>query len=158
MLTNAVRRRLLYAVPFSAPDAVMQVEMWLVANEQIDIAEGIYIAQGERILMEMSRKFTLDDIRQLAFQSDFYVQVQLTSYLSRCRALHASCIAKHGCICSVARVLEVWIYTSVTIASTYTVAVSCYVSRFEGKDCCGVNSSASNCAQAKVAWDQPCCK
>ena len=91
MHTEAVRRSLLYAVPSSAPDAVMQVEMWLVANEQIDIAEGIYIAQGERILMEMSRKFTLDDVRQLAFQSDFYVQVQLTSYLSWCRTWHVSC-------------------------------------------------------------------
>ena len=60
----------------------MQVEMWLVASEKIHIAEGISIAQGERILMEVSRKFTLDDIRQLAFQSDFYVQVHPTSHLS----------------------------------------------------------------------------
>lgn len=49
--------------------------MWLVANEEIHMVDDIYIAKGERILMEMSRKFTLEDIRQLAFQSDFYVQV-----------------------------------------------------------------------------------
>ena len=69
---------MLHAVPL--PDAAMQVEMWLVASEKIHIAEGISIAQGERILMEVSRKFTLDDIRQLAFQSDFYVQVHPTSH------------------------------------------------------------------------------
>ncbi len=50
--------------------------MWLVANEDVKgVCDSVDIHKGERILMEMSRKFTLEDIRQLAFQSNFYVQV-----------------------------------------------------------------------------------
>lgn len=50
--------------------------MWLVANEAVPgVVDGVDIHKGERILMEMSRKFTPEDIRQLAFQSNFYVQV-----------------------------------------------------------------------------------
>lgn len=52
-----------------------RVEMWLVANEDVKgVCGSVDIHKGERILMEMSRKFTLQDIRQLAFQSNFYVQ------------------------------------------------------------------------------------
>ncbi|DBA68320.1 TPA: hypothetical protein ACH3X2_013633 [Trebouxia sp. C0005] len=52
-----------------------RVEMWLVANEDVKgVCDSVDIHKGERILMEMSRKFTLKDIRQLAFQSNFYVQ------------------------------------------------------------------------------------
>ncbi len=52
--------------------------MWLVANEDVTgLLDGVDIYKGERILMEMSRKFTPEDIRQLAFQSNFYVQVAL---------------------------------------------------------------------------------
>lgn len=54
--------------------------MWLIANEAVHISDDITIAKGERILMEVSRKFTLEDIRQLAFQSDFYVQVRRVCY------------------------------------------------------------------------------
>ena len=44
--------------------------MWLVANEDVKgVCDSVDIHKGERILMEMSRKFTLEDIRQLAFQS-----------------------------------------------------------------------------------------
>ncbi len=50
--------------------------MWLVANEDVKgVCDSVDIHKGERILMEMSRKFTLEDIRQLAFQSNFCVQV-----------------------------------------------------------------------------------
>lgn len=53
-----------------------RVEMWLVAEEDVlQVIEGVDIRKGERVLMEMSRKFTPEDIRQLAFQSNFYVQV-----------------------------------------------------------------------------------
>lgn len=55
--------------------------MWLIASEEVCITEGITIGKGERVLMEMSRKFTLEDIRQLAFQSAFYVQVILLPLL-----------------------------------------------------------------------------
>lgn len=51
--------------------------MWLVAEEDVfQVIEGVDIRKGERVLMEMSRKFTPEDIRQLAFQSNFYVQVR----------------------------------------------------------------------------------
>ncbi len=54
--------------------------MWLVANEDVKgVCDSVDIHKGERILMEMSRKFTLEDIRQLAFQSNFYVQVAVCS-------------------------------------------------------------------------------
>ena len=54
--------------------------MWLVANEDVkEVCDSVDIHKGERILMEMSRKFTLEDIRQLAFQSNFYVQVAVCS-------------------------------------------------------------------------------
>lgn len=50
--------------------------MWLVVTEEVKgLFDGVDILKGERILMEMSRKFTPEDIRQLAFQSNFYVQV-----------------------------------------------------------------------------------
>ena len=60
-----------------------RVEMWLVAEEDVpQVIEGVDISKGERILMEMSRKFTPEDIRQLAFQSNFYVQVHTSSWCS----------------------------------------------------------------------------
>ena len=56
--------------------------MWLVAEEDVlQVIEGVDIRKGERVLMEMSRKFTPEDIRQLAFQSNFYVQVLVASSL-----------------------------------------------------------------------------
>ena len=59
-----------------------RVEMWLVAEEDVlQVIEGVDISKGERVLMEMSRKFTLEDIRQLAFQSNFYVQVHAHPHL-----------------------------------------------------------------------------
>ena len=72
--------------------------MWLVANDDVpDVVEGVSILKGERILMEMSRKFTPEDIRQLAFQSDFYVQVSPAfmqpfpaSDVHACKHMHAS--------------------------------------------------------------------
>lgn len=63
-----------------------RVEMWLVAEEDVlQVIEGVDISKGERVLMEMSRKFTPEDIRQLAFQSNFYVQVRV------CRVPGRSC-------------------------------------------------------------------
>ena len=50
--------------------------MWLEAPEAVDdVAPGVSIARGERILMEVSRKFTVDKLRALAFQSGFFWQV-----------------------------------------------------------------------------------
>ena len=67
---------------------LVQVEMWLVANEDVKgVCDSVNIHKGERILMEMSRKFTLEDIRQLAFQSNFYVQVAAPPFFGHPRGL-----------------------------------------------------------------------
>lgn len=66
--------------------------MWLVAEEDVlQVIEGVDIQKGERVLMEMSRKFTPEDIRQLAFQSNFYVQVSVCTVLTAGCA-HAQCM------------------------------------------------------------------
>ena len=52
--------------------------MWLEAGEELeDIIPGVRLAKGERILMEVSRKFTQEKLRALAFQSGFFWQVIL---------------------------------------------------------------------------------
>ena len=49
--------------------------MWLEAGEDIDdLIPGSRLVQGERILMEVSRKFTQEKLRGLAFQSGFFWQ------------------------------------------------------------------------------------
>ena len=54
----------------------LQVEMWLEARHTVpSVVAGVDICKGERVLMEVSRKFTVQDIRELAFKSGFFVQV-----------------------------------------------------------------------------------
>ena len=51
--------------------------MWLEAGEGIGgLTPGVDLVKGERILMEVSRKFTQDKLRSLAFQSGFFWQVR----------------------------------------------------------------------------------
>lgn len=51
-----------------------QVEMWVVAMQDIhQIVPGIDVKKGERLLVEISRKFTMDDIAALACLSNFVV-------------------------------------------------------------------------------------
>ena len=55
----------------------LQVEMWLEARHTVpSVVEGVDICRGERVLMEVSRKFTVQDIRELAFKSGFFIQVR----------------------------------------------------------------------------------
>lgn len=50
--------------------------MWLVAPEAVSMPDaGICIAAGERVLMEVSRKFTQPRLRHLASQAGWYWQV-----------------------------------------------------------------------------------
>ena len=59
--------------------------MWLEARHTVpSVVEGVDICRGERVLMEVSRKFTVQDIRELAFKSGFFIQV-------RWRRLPVSC-------------------------------------------------------------------
>jgi len=89
---------------FTACSVLVQVEMWLVANEDVKgVCDSVDIHKGERILMEMSRKFTLEDIRQLAFQSDFYVQVAAPPFsgyplCTPCATKQLSCSPNAACV------------------------------------------------------------
>ena len=51
-----------------------QVEMWVRAKQDMhDVVPGIHVTKGERLLVEISRKFTLDDVSALACLSHFVV-------------------------------------------------------------------------------------
>ena len=51
--------------------------MWLEARHTVrSVVDGVDIIKGERVLMEVSRKFTVQDIRELAFKSGFFIQVR----------------------------------------------------------------------------------
>lgn len=53
-----------------------QVEMWLVAPDDLRIPNtDITIAAGERVLLEVSRKFTQPRLRAMAFSSGWCWQV-----------------------------------------------------------------------------------
>ena len=49
--------------------------MWLVAPADMHICGSIHISRGERILMEVSRKFTVPALRSMAFQAGWFWQV-----------------------------------------------------------------------------------
>lgn len=54
-----------------------QVEMWIEAKADVDqVLPGVDITQGERIMMEISRKFTPEDISGLALNSGLCIQVR----------------------------------------------------------------------------------
>jgi len=53
-----------------------QVEMWLVSKGDTgEVAPGISIAAGERVLVEISRKFTVEQLQGLAYNAGLYMQV-----------------------------------------------------------------------------------
>lgn len=53
-----------------------QVEMWLRAKTDIGrLADGVNISTGERVLVEVSRKFTPQKLAGLAYNSGLYIQV-----------------------------------------------------------------------------------
>ncbi len=53
-----------------------QVEMWLVSKADTgEVAPGISIAAGERVLVEISRKFTVEQLQGLAYNAGLYMQV-----------------------------------------------------------------------------------
>ena len=73
---------------------VSQVEMYVIAGEDLALAHGITIAKGERILMEISRKFLTKQLRGLAYHSGFYFQVKF-SCCSMTRNLPAAFMVKN---------------------------------------------------------------
>jgi dimethylhistidine N-methyltransferase len=54
-----------------------QVEMYLIAGHRVSgLGHGLTFQKGERILMEISRKFTQEQLRSLAFRSGYYFQAR----------------------------------------------------------------------------------
>ena len=54
-----------------------QVEMWLVSKADTgEVAPGISIAAGECVLVEISRKFTVEQLQGLAYNAGLYMQVR----------------------------------------------------------------------------------
>ena len=51
--------------------------MYVISGENISLGQGMSIERGERILMEISRKFQTEQLRGLAYHSGFYFQVSL---------------------------------------------------------------------------------
>ena len=49
--------------------------MYVVAGESLDLGNEVIIEEGERILIEVSRKFTSKQLRSLAFQAGYCFQV-----------------------------------------------------------------------------------
>lgn len=57
-----------------------QVEMWIQAKADVDqVLPGVDITQGERIMMEISRKFTPEDISGLALNAGLCLQATWAS-------------------------------------------------------------------------------
>ena len=52
-----------------------QVEMYVIAGELLDLGNEVRIEEGERILIEVSRKFTSEQLRSLAYQAGYCFQV-----------------------------------------------------------------------------------
>lgn len=54
-----------------------QVEMWLVCKAATgSLVPGIACAAGERVLVEVSRKFTPQRLQALAYKSGLYLQAR----------------------------------------------------------------------------------
>lgn len=62
----------------------MQVEMFVIARQSQSINGGISFHKGERVLMEVSRKFLPEQLRPLAYQAGFIFQVILCSFALGC--------------------------------------------------------------------------
>ena len=56
--------------------------MYVVAQEDVDLGRGIKVARGERVLMEVSRKFTLAGVDELAYRSGLFLQVPAPSMIN----------------------------------------------------------------------------
>ncbi len=71
---------------------VLQVEMWLVAHRAVPgLLPGskVGIAAGERVLMEVSRKFTEPCIADLAFRAGLCIQVRDGDVMCPCHDEYA---------------------------------------------------------------------
>ena len=76
-----------------------QVEMWLVSKADTGpLAPGIRCAAGERVLVEVSRKYTPNGLQGLAYHSGFYLQASLPRLTSVMLAWQLQVNATRGCL------------------------------------------------------------
>ena len=61
------------------------MELWLAAPAPVDVSSDIHIAAGERVLMTISRKPTLDSLRNMTHRNGWHLQV------GESHVVHAPC-------------------------------------------------------------------
>ena len=76
-----------------------QVEMWLVSKVGTgSLAPGIACAAGERVLVEVSRKFTPQRLQSLAYNSGLFLQVRALTggRMVQCRLSRRAAVSSQG--------------------------------------------------------------
>lgn len=77
---------------------LQQVEMWLVAPSDMYLEKaGVHVTQGERVLMETSRKFTQMRLRAMAFKSGWCWQAAWSNAKYSMQMLYAPELAFQSC-------------------------------------------------------------
>lgn len=67
-----------------------RVEMWLIFPNGLHIDEhSVRIRPGERVLVEFSRKFRVEDVQELATMSNFYIHEAWRNHLYGSQMLHS---------------------------------------------------------------------
>ncbi|MCO5570867.1 hypothetical protein L7F22_024596 [Adiantum nelumboides] len=75
-----------------------RVEMWVTFPSGLCIQKhNVYIRPGESVLVETSRKFTVQDMQELATRSNFYIQGAWRSQLYGCQILYSGVEALQSC-------------------------------------------------------------
>ena len=89
---------------------LIQVEMWLHATSAAVNGQRL-VEEGEAVLMEVSRKFTMADVRSLAFKSGWFIQVDSSSasaltLVNACELLRSTiCPLEEVCVVSIVHVI-----------------------------------------------------
>ncbi|KAI5060176.1 hypothetical protein GOP47_0025114 [Adiantum capillus-veneris] len=75
-----------------------RVEMWVTFPSGLCIQKhNVHIRRGESVLVEFSRKFTVQDLQELATRSNFYIQGAWRSGLYGCQILYSNIEALRSC-------------------------------------------------------------
>ncbi|KAH7372604.1 hypothetical protein KP509_17G012500 [Ceratopteris richardii] len=75
-----------------------RVEMWVTFTSGVQIKEhNIHIRPRESVLVEFSRKFSIEDVHELAARSNFYIQRAWRSELYGCQVLYSAVQALRSC-------------------------------------------------------------
>ncbi|MCO5597245.1 hypothetical protein L7F22_051321 [Adiantum nelumboides] len=75
-----------------------RVEMWVTFPSGLCIQEhNVFVRPGESVLVEFSRKFTVQDLQELATRSNFYIQGAWRCQLYGCQILYSGAEALRSC-------------------------------------------------------------